>query len=138
MVTYVNRVFPHEVGGAGPYETVTLTLTGGDATALADLKAYNEADATAKGKHDFFSDIVLFFHRYGAPISVKSPSATSIELKYEWNGLHVDSNLGKPPFFSRYNLSERPSAQDICDEYKTMNAARDTPFTLSDLDAVVS
>lgn len=116
---YKNLVFPQTVGGPGPYDTVVLTITGATVTPLADVVAYNVGDSTVKGYHDAFSDIVMFFERYGEPVSVAGTSST-ITLQFERRGMFVDSALGKAPFF--YSSAARANAFEIGAAYVASNS----------------
>lgn len=121
MPTYVNRVFPHQVGGPGPIETVVLTVTAAGSPsatnpvlAQTDLAAYNAATDLNKARHDRFSDIVEFFSRYSTPISVASDGDQTITLTYEHDTLHKNKTEGTPKWFDR---GHRDNLFDMMAEY---------------------
>lgn len=124
-MAYEYLAFPHEKGGPGPYDTLVLvvTATGTDGSttpvkAAADMAAYDAEDANDVLRHKRFSDIVLFFSRYGTPISIASDGDQTITLKYEHQYIHGNNSEGKAPWFTP---GHRPNAYDIAAEYVAAN-----------------
>ena len=116
---YKALVFPHTTGGGpGVAETVELTITANDGTAITtpvaavdNFAGYYDADAAGKAAHERFSAIVESFSRaYGFAIEVASDGDDVITLKYENPALHSDSSLGKPGWDEG---SERPNAYEL-------------------------
>ena len=125
-VTYKNLIFPQEVGGPGPYDTVELTVSASGAPtttpikAFANLEAYYDSTvADDKTRHERFSDICKYFQQYGEPISIASDGDNVITLKFERGGMFEDSALGKPGYF--YSSGNRPNAYDLATSYVADN-----------------
>lgn len=121
FVTYYANVYPKDIGGMGPFDTValTVTVTGGSTSstpclAQADIAAFNAASANDQERHRRYSDIVSFFSQYGQPVSNASDGDNLITLKYESKGMFVNSTLGKPGWFA---YGHRPNAYDLCATY---------------------
>lgn len=118
-MAYENLVFPTEVGGPGPLDTLVLVVTAtGTASsnpvkAAADLAAFNAEDSDDQVRHRRFSDIVESFSRYATPVSIESDGDQTITLKYESAGIHGDNTEGKPAWFIP---GHRPNAYDVAVE----------------------
>src|SRR4051812_37138956 len=96
--TYVNRAFPHSVGGPGPVDIIAVTIGTANCTAQTDLVAYYAANSTSQTRHDNFSFVVNTMSRYGRPVDVVSTSSSVVTMRFERQGMYADSSLGKPDF----------------------------------------
>jgi hypothetical protein len=125
---YSALAFPGSVGG-GPAagDTLALTVTATGATsanpvkAAADMKAFHALEAAGDAdaeRHERFSDIVLFFRRYGQPVVIESNGNNVITLRFEQNGFWSASQNGRPAWINKIDAA---TAAEVAAEYVAEN-----------------
>lgn len=123
FVVYENLAFPHEVGGAGPLDTIVLAITATGATsstpvtAQTSLTAFNAASGDDQARHRRFSAIVQHFQQYGQPVSISS-DGSAITLKFDRKGMFENSTKGKTPGFLP---GHRPNGFDLAASFVAAN-----------------
>lgn len=123
FVTYENLAFPHEVGGAGPLDTLVLAITATGATstspvtAQTSMAAFNAASDNDKARHRRFSALVQHFSQYGPAVAISS-DGDAVTMKFDRKGMFENSTKGKTPGFLP---GHRPNAYDLAASFVAAN-----------------